>query len=177
MTVSTQNHVYNADGSIDCEVYHSELGWLPFTASAQDSDSFGQQVWLSVKDRLDIAAVPPAPPRTGDEVTRYAEQLIEQGTNVTVSGGTAPIYARGTLKDTRNLQGLVTSAQLRITASDTTTIDFRDGNNVTHTLSPAQVVEMWEASAAFVQAVYAASWSIKADNPIPQNFEADPRWP
>lgn len=119
-------------------------------------------------------------PRTADpdEVTTYAEDLIEQGVTISVTGLASPIYVQGRDKDTRNVQGLVTAAQLRLASGDTTTLTaFRDGNNVTHQLTPAQVVEMWQTSAGYISAVYAASWSIKEDNPISAGFRSDPRWP
>jgi hypothetical protein len=122
------------------------------------------------------AYVPPAP--TTDDVTAHAESLIEQGVVVNVTGIAEPIYVQGRDKDTRNVQGLVTAAQLRLASGDTTTLTaFRDGNNVTHQLTPAQVIEMWQLSAGYITAVYAASWSIKADDPIGDDFRDDARWP
>lgn len=112
------------------------------------------------------------------DVTDYAEELIEVGVTINVTGIAAPVYVQGRDKDTRNVQGLVTAATLRLSSGDTTTLtDFRDGNNVTHQLVPAQVVEMWQKSAAYVSAVYAASWNIKDASSIASDFQTDARWP
>lgn len=127
----------------------------------------GIEAWLNV---------PPAPDK--QEVTDHAEELIEQGVTISVTGLAAPVYVQGRDKDTRNVQGLVTAATLRLSSGDTTTLTpFRDGNNVTHQLLPAQVVEMWQKSAAYVSAVYAASWAIKDDATISADFRSDVRWP
>lgn len=36
---------YNANGTIDCEIFHTEYGWIPFTASPDDSVEFGREVY------------------------------------------------------------------------------------------------------------------------------------
>lgn len=140
---------------------------------------------LSQSERSDLGIVwvdpepaPAAPPPSTAQVTAHAESVIEQGVTINVTGITEPVHVQGRDKDTRNVQGLVTAAQLRLGSGDTTTLtDFRDGNNITHQLLPAQVVELWQKSAAYITVVYQASWSIKADDPIAQTFRDDPRWP
>ena len=62
-------------------------------------------------------------------------------------------------------------AQMRIAAGDTTTpTTFRDSDNVDHDLTPAQILTMWQESAAYVSAIYQASCDIKAMNPIPAEW-------
>lgn len=115
---------------------------------------------------------------TNDDVTAYAEELIEDGVTIKITGLSEPVYVQGRDKDSRNVQGLVTAAQLRIGAGDTTTItEFRDGSNVMHDLTPPQVVELWQKSAAYVSAVYGASWAIKDGDTISADFRDDERWP
>lgn len=127
------------------------------------------QAWLN--ERYPV----PGPDR--QQVTDHAEHLIEQGVTLSITGVTEAVYVQGRDKDTRNVQGLVTAASLRLGAGDTTTLTpFRDGNNITHQLVPAQVIEMWQKSAAYVSAVYAASWAIK-DGTIAADFHSDARWP
>lgn len=114
-----------------------------------------------------------------DVVTAYAEQLIDDGVTISITGLSEAVHVDGRDKDSRNVQGLVTAAQLRISAGDTTTVTtFRDGNNVMHDLTPLQVIELWQKSAAYVSAVYAASWAIKDDEgAISAHFRNDARWP
>ncbi len=96
---------------------------------------------------------------------------IEAGT---VIGG---IRVTGRDEDARNLTSLALAAQLRIAGGDTATITvYRDGDNVDHELTPPQVLALWQQSAAYVSALYAASWAIKAMEPIPADVTADALW-
>lgn len=84
----------------------------------------------------------------------------------------------GREEDARNLQALFSVAQLRIAGGDTnTTTLFRDGNNVDHDLTPGQIANLFLQSSAFVSDVYAASWALKALDPIPSDFADDGNWP
>ena len=40
-----KNAVYNLRGTIDCEVEHPDFGWIPFTASSNDVEPFGREVF------------------------------------------------------------------------------------------------------------------------------------
>jgi hypothetical protein len=133
------------------------------------------EAWVSAGSTIDAYAPPPP---TNVAVTAEAERRIEGGVVVTVPGHTPTIYVQGRDKDTRNVQGLVTAAQLRLASGDTTTLtSFRDGNNVMHELTPAQVVALWQESAVYVTTVYNASWVIKAMAPIPADYADDSYWP
>ena len=111
-----------------------------------------------------------------DAVNAERARRITEGTTVNVTGvGAIPVAGRE--EDTRNLQGLVTAAQLRLASGDTTTaISFRDDANNMHALAPAQVVELWEKAAGYISAVYAASWTLK-DGTIPADYADDRHWP
>ena len=116
----------------------------------------------------------PIPPTT-DDVNAERAARIERGTTVTVDG--VAIKVQGREEDTRNLQGLAFAAQLRLSTGDTTTtITFRDGDNVDRILTPLQVISLWSQSAAYVSAIYAKSWAIKAMSPIPADFKSDSYW-
>jgi hypothetical protein len=88
------------------------------------------------------------------------------------------VYVTGRDDDARNLTNLALGAQLRIASGDSTTETvFRDGNNSDHSLTPPQLLSLWQHSAAYVSALYAASWAIKAVVPIPADFKDDSYWP
>jgi len=61
-----RNPVFNAFGTIDCEVLHSTLSWIPFTASPNDVQENGRRIFA---DALSQARpyVPP-PPVTPEEI-------------------------------------------------------------------------------------------------------------
>lgn len=88
------------------------------------------------------------------------------------------VYVTGRAEDARNLMSLAMVAQMRIAGGDTiTTTVFRDGNNVDHDLTPSQILSIWQQSAAYVSALYDASWALKAMQPIPADFAGDGYWP
>lgn len=39
--MTIRNLKFTATGAIDCEINHPEHGWIPFTASADDSEDYG----------------------------------------------------------------------------------------------------------------------------------------
>ena len=96
----------------------------------------------------------------------------------TVTGYNATIVVEGDAADRQNLLALGTIAQGMIEAGNTDLMQYRDGANVVHALTPAQMHELWMKGAALVSAVSQASWEIKDDPAgIPADFQNDPRWP
>ncbi|MCG8272366.1 DUF4376 domain-containing protein [Aquamicrobium sp. NLF2-7] len=87
------------------------------------------------------------------------------------------VYVTGRDEDARNLTNLALAAQMRIAGGDTSTITvYRDGNNVDHELTPPQVLSLWQQSADYVSALYAASWIVKAMEPLPEDVTVDGLW-
>lgn len=88
------------------------------------------------------------------------------------------VSVTGRDEDARNLTNLALAAQMRIAAGDTATLTvYRDGDNVDHALTPPQMLALWQQSAAYVEALYAASWAIKAMEPLPVDVADDGLWP
>lgn len=88
------------------------------------------------------------------------------------------VYVTGRDEDARNLTNLALAAQMRIGMGDTETLTtYRDGDNVDHDLTPPQMLALWQQSAEYVSALYAASWAIKAMDPLPENVADDALWP
>jgi len=87
------------------------------------------------------------------------------------------VYVTGRDDDARNLTNLALAAQMRIAGGDTSTITvYRDGNNVDHELTPPQVLSLWQQSSAYVSGLYAASWAVKAMEPLPLDVTEDGLW-
>lgn len=40
-----RNPKFNMFGTIDCEVKHPAYGWIPFTASPDDPEEYGRQLY------------------------------------------------------------------------------------------------------------------------------------
>lgn len=41
------------DGRFDCEIFHPEFGWIPFTADQNDVELHGRQIWQAIKEAQD----------------------------------------------------------------------------------------------------------------------------
>ena len=58
-----RNPTYTADGRIDCEIEHPKFGWIPFTASPDDKEQHGRDLFAIMIEAGDIAPyVAPEPP-------------------------------------------------------------------------------------------------------------------
>lgn len=111
--------------------------------------------------------------RAGTHAAVNAERQRRMVAGTVVDG----VYVTGRDEDARNLTNLALAAQLSIAGGDTATLTtFRDGDNVDHGLTPPQVLSLWQQSAAYVSGLYAASWAIKAMDPLPVDVTADDLW-
>lgn len=139
---------------------------------------------VSVGDWYDAAAqtflspevAPPSLHSAGD-VNFERERRILAGRvfNVTGYGG---VNVTGDDDTKTNLQGLAFAAQLRLAQGDTTTLTkYRDADNVTHELTPPQMIELWSLGSSYISAVMEASWDLKAQDPIPSDYTDDAYWP
>lgn len=63
------------DGSYTCEVNHPSLGWIPFTAVADDTEQFGRDLFAAIAEAGDAAAYQPPAPRAADVRAEGARRL------------------------------------------------------------------------------------------------------
>jgi hypothetical protein len=70
-----RNPVYNAFGTIDCEINHSDYGWIPFTASPDDRPDIYDAA-LAMGPAPYVPPPPPPPPTIEEE--RAAAQAARQ---------------------------------------------------------------------------------------------------
>jgi hypothetical protein len=56
---------------IDCEIYHPTFGWIPFTASPDDVEAHGREVFAALS-KGDVAEYVPPPPPTIEELAAAA---------------------------------------------------------------------------------------------------------
>jgi hypothetical protein len=125
-------------------------------------------------DGTEFAA--PVPVITSEMVTVERERRIVAGRTLDVGG--MSIAVAGDPITVRSLQALGLAASLRVGSGDTTTItDYRDETNTVHQLTPPQVLALWSAATAYAEACFEASWTIKALDPIPVDYDDDSRWP
>lgn len=63
--MQVKNPKYNHAGCVDCEIEHPVYGWIPFTASPDDVEQHGRELYaeaISGKFGPIAAYVPPPPP-------------------------------------------------------------------------------------------------------------------
>lgn len=178
MTYEYRDARHTPDGDIDCEINHPTFGWLPFTASASDDEEAGRELHAAILAAGDAAAYVPPPPEpvTGDDVNIERDRRIVAGLFVATTGGPT-VAVQGRDVDQMNLTNLGMMAEARINAGDATPFNFRDAQNNIRSLTPAQMREVWQQSVAHVEAIYAASWALKDNPPIPQSYADDAYWP
>jgi hypothetical protein len=55
-----RNPKYNRHGTIDCEINHEKFGWIPFTASPDDIEQKGRDLYeVLVKGNVAPYVAPP----------------------------------------------------------------------------------------------------------------------
>ncbi|MFC0669470.1 hypothetical protein ACFSKY_06255 [Azotobacter chroococcum] len=85
--MQVRNLSYNARGTIDCEIEHPALGWIPFTASPGDVEELGRSIYAAAMtgEHGEIAPyVAPVP--TVDELARQYEREVQQHLDATAKG-------------------------------------------------------------------------------------------
>lgn len=113
---------------------------------------------------------------SNEEVNEERERRIAIGCHINIAN-VGNVYVTGTEKDVRNMSGLGQGALIRIMQSDTTTTEFRDGNNNMFILTPNEMLDLWKKSSEYISLIYQASWTIKSLSPIPQDYASDTYWP
>ena len=93
-------------------------------------------------------------------VDSFRDSIIHAGLSYTFPDGDGVIDIRNEV-DIRNIQGLSSSALALVMMSDETMLPFRDNANVTHSMTPPQVVEMGQIVASYISKAYQVSWNHK----------------
>jgi hypothetical protein len=114
--------------------------------------------------------------RFRDLINQEREKRITQGVDVTIPGR-GVVALQGRPEDVSSLQGLAFGAQLRLSMNDATPMAFRDRNDVTHMLSPQEVLLIWKTGADYISQCYKASWDLKELDPNTTDISGSPLWP
>lgn len=75
-----RNAKYNRHGTVDCEVNHPKFGWIPFTASPDDVEELGKELYAEVT-KGEVGEYVPTPEVIPDRVTarQFKMQLENSG--------------------------------------------------------------------------------------------------
>lgn len=172
---TVRNPVYNADGSVNCEVLNENEQWMPYTASDAEESIVGMLIWELVNTMAIAPYVPPDPdPVESSAVDREAARRVLEGRDFTVSGGT---YTLGfSASDRLHVTEVCVLANSRVAASDTTPITFLDKSGNVISLTPTHVVDLCSQIVEWVNSIRQFAVSLKAQDPIPQNYTDNTHW-
>lgn len=116
------------------------------------------------------------PEVTPDDVNAERDRRLIAGTTVHVTGPVS-IPLQGRDRDQTNMLGLKDAARdLRDAGVTDAVMVFRDANDVSHNLTPGQIIDMVSEGMAWFSATYQTSWAIKALDPIPDDYRDDRWW-
>jgi hypothetical protein len=167
-----RNPIYTATGNIDCEVEHPQFGWIPFTASPDDVEPHGQEVYTEALAMGPILAAP----IPGEAVNAERDRRILQGKTFALSTG-KQISLRGDNTTKKNLQALAFAASMRVSQDQGAVITlFRDNTDYVYELTQLEIIELWSRSAEFVSKMFQAGWFIKDAPSIPKDYADDKYW-
>ncbi|MFG6591292.1 hypothetical protein [Sulfitobacter sp. 1A12157] len=126
---------------------------------------------------------PPAPAATDADVNAERTRRLEVGSAFTVAGVADPIPLQGREFDRTVYLALLTRAQGYKAAGVTDPVlNIRAADDVTHNLTPDQMISLVTQSMNWFEAVMAVSWAMKdgtGDFPegIPADYADDTHWP
>lgn len=73
--MKARNAQYNEFGGIDCEIEHPAHGWIPFTASPDDPEKHGRDIFHALKDKAAPYEAPP-PPDPAEALAAEREAMV-----------------------------------------------------------------------------------------------------
>lgn len=112
-----------------------------------------------------------------EDINKLRDNKIRFGCIMSLSGLVATVQVSGSEENMRNITNLAILANYYISTVTPAIIPFRDEKNVIHTLTPQQMLELWQKAMTYVSSLYQASWVLKDSNPVPLDFEDQKYWP
>ena len=131
------------------------------------------------KVTVDENYTPPQPVLTKDDVDTERDRRIVEGSVFSVTGYANTIRLSGNEKTQKFLSQRGTGAAIKILSGQASyTYQWRDEDDIVHTLTAEQMSALAEAGIKYVEAVIMASWAIKDDPAgLPDDIAGDARWP
>lgn len=76
--MEVRNIKYNLRGTIDCEINHPLHGWTPFTASPEDTEQFGRDIYAECIEEIHGAIAPYiAPVKTAKQIQAEITNAVQ----------------------------------------------------------------------------------------------------
>jgi hypothetical protein len=77
MKYNYRNPIFNNSGTIDCEIEHPEYGWIPFTASSNDCEEHGRELYHRIKKDGNVSPyIPPSKEQIESQEREKRNQLL-----------------------------------------------------------------------------------------------------
>lgn len=161
-SIEYQNPVLNEDGTIDCEINHTKLGWIPFTASPDDPEESGREIFKRISEsednlELKLEHLDNIARLKRRDIEKYRDEAISSGFEYDFDGTTDVVQMRK--RDRENITGLAVSAQ----RNPEGTFTFRAESNKEHNLTADEMLDLADASQSHASAKYQHSWKLKND--------------
>ena len=164
----------NGDYIVQCQIKDKTGGIGNYTYPYSPLDVHGAskviKLWLDNNKGKYVVQPKSAIVYTEKDVNIERERRILKGCYV------GEIYVTGDDTNKSNITNLGGVAKVKLDIQDTSTIKFRDGNNMNHVLTPQQVLNLWLSSIRFVSDMYEISWKLKEYSPVPQDFKDNSYW-
>lgn len=87
----TRNLKYNSNGTVDMEVEHPKYGWIPFTASPDDVEQLGRDLYAQAIAGT-LGAIAPADPKTAEQLAAEVQATVDADALVQAKGDTTIQY-------------------------------------------------------------------------------------
>lgn len=163
-----RNPVYNSSGTIDCEIPHPEFGWIPFTASPDDSMEYGQQLFAEiVASGEPIAPYQPSIDTLADakraEIQSAMERELAAGMPYLMPDGSEEVIQTREQDETNLLNLAIEARDLRAAGVTEPTQYLRVLSNKVYQLTPEQMIAATDATQAFKRKWLNKAWRLKDD--------------
>lgn len=144
----------------DCELNHSEYGWIPFTVKGNDTSYYCSELWKN-RDTFEIQEYVPV--QEDIDVLKEQKHLELRVQRDRLRQIEFAVYNNANYQirqeDQDNMNTFLTNAIGMLSGiMPTGNFSIMDADNILRTLSPEQIIELGLAMKAKVEEIYARYW-------------------
>jgi hypothetical protein len=180
--IEIRNAIYLEDGKIDCEFNHPKYGWIPFTASPDDSQEIGRLVHAEALKANPAAYVAPKVVITSEMVSIERDRRIGLGFMFAGKLFDFDMKAKTNISGAAQMAFMAIVANPAVAKSDrwnggANPFAWRTFDNTFMTMTGEMVIALGQAAAAHEASFMAAAWKLKDQAEIPADYTDDQYWP
>ena len=160
---NARNPKFSSANTVNLEIEHPQYGWLPFTASPDDTEAHGRDLFArAIAGEFGSVVEYVAPVKSPEQIRVEAIRQIDTQRDAALSAGFTHngqlFHCDPTFQS--QIQAFLLAWQAGMLPADAT-VGIRRKDNVTVQLNQAEVAALAGALMAHVQGVYATSWAAK----------------